>query len=146
MTASVVAPGAAGLALLALLFVLRAVGSATTTSAALAGRELQWGCSFREAFGVPCPTCGMTRSVLLTLHGQLADALTLNPGGPLLVAGGLLLGLALVALTSYRLAAGGAPGGAVSGDALLRRFILSAAAYGGLTTVVLMAHWLRAIT
>jgi hypothetical protein len=143
--AAIVAPGVAGAAVFALLFVLRAVGTATTTSVTLAGRELHWGCAFRDAFGVPCPTCGMTRSVLLTLHGQLSDALTLNPGGPLLVAGGLLLGVALVALTSYRLASR-ASSGAVAGDALLRRFIHSASAYGGVTTLVVMAHWLRAVS
>jgi uncharacterized membrane protein YfcA len=36
--------------------------------------------------GVMDPLCGGTRSVYLTLHGQLADAMHYNPAGPLLVA------------------------------------------------------------
>jgi uncharacterized membrane protein YfcA len=36
--------------------------------------------------GVMDPFCGGTRSVYLTLHGQLRDALRYNPAGPLLVA------------------------------------------------------------
>lgn len=36
-------------------------------------------------FGVMDPVCGGTRSVYLTLHGQLREALRYNPAGPLLV-------------------------------------------------------------
>ncbi len=87
----------------------------------------------------------MTRSVLLALHGQIGDALSLNPGGPLLVAGGLLFSAALLALTFRRLRGRDATD-ATPADTVLRRFILSASAYGGLTTVVLLAHWVRVIT
>ena len=38
-------------------------------------------------FGVMDPLCGGTRSVYLTLHGQLRDAVRYNPVGPALVAG-----------------------------------------------------------
>jgi hypothetical protein len=37
--------------------------------------------------GVMDPLCGGTRSVYLTLHGQLRDAVRYNPAGPALVAG-----------------------------------------------------------
>jgi hypothetical protein len=37
--------------------------------------------------GVMDPLCGGTRSVYLTLHGQLRDAVRYNPAGPGLVAG-----------------------------------------------------------
>jgi hypothetical protein len=37
--------------------------------------------------GVMDPPCGGTRSVYLTLHGQLRDAVRDNPAGPALVAG-----------------------------------------------------------
>jgi hypothetical protein len=36
--------------------------------------------------GVMDPLCGGTRSVYLTLHGRLADAMSYNPAGPLFVA------------------------------------------------------------
>jgi len=29
--------------------------------------------------GLPCPTCGATRSVLSLVHGHLGDAIALNP-------------------------------------------------------------------
>jgi hypothetical protein len=37
--------------------------------------------------GVMDPLCGGTRSVYLTMHGQLRDAVRYNPAGPALVAG-----------------------------------------------------------
>jgi hypothetical protein len=38
-------------------------------------------CLFRHVTGIPCPSCGSTRSVLSLLHGNIADALELNPLG-----------------------------------------------------------------
>ncbi len=35
--------------------------------------------------GLPCPTCGITRSVSATLHGQLSEALRFHPLGPVVV-------------------------------------------------------------
>jgi len=43
-----------------------------------------------------CPTCGMTRSVVLSLHGQWARAWQMAPGGPVLTAGLLALAVALL--------------------------------------------------
>jgi uncharacterized membrane protein YfcA len=37
------------------------------------------------------PLCGGTRSVYLTLHGQLADAVRYNPAGPLIVVAAVVL-------------------------------------------------------
>jgi hypothetical protein len=37
--------------------------------------------------GVMDPLCGGTRSVYLTMHGQLREAVRYNPAGPALVAG-----------------------------------------------------------
>ncbi len=36
-------------------------------------------CVFRAVTGVPCPTCGATRGTLALLHGDLRQALMLNP-------------------------------------------------------------------
>ena len=36
-----------------------------------------WSCPLRQLTGIPCPTCYLTRSVLATLHGDLAQALGL---------------------------------------------------------------------
>jgi len=36
-------------------------------------------CWFRQMTGLPCPTCGATRSVLSLVHGNLGHAIALNP-------------------------------------------------------------------
>lgn len=36
-------------------------------------------CWFRQLTGLPCPTCGATRSVLSLVHGDLAGAIGHNP-------------------------------------------------------------------
>src|SRR5438094_461820 len=41
-------------------------------------------CSFRALTGVPCPSCGMTTSFALLMHGDLANSLRANAVGTLL--------------------------------------------------------------
>ena len=36
-------------------------------------------CWFRHSFGIPCPTCGATRSALALAHGDIGLALRTNP-------------------------------------------------------------------
>ena len=134
------APGLSGALLLLQLAIVRLFASATTERAYLFGRELHWDCWIKQRFGVPCPTCGMTRSVLLSLQGQFGEAAALNPAGLLLVFGLVLFSLALIFLMFYRerrtsLAAG----------AMHRRIRLGASVYGSLLVVVLFAHWLGEI-
>lgn len=38
-------------------------------------------CPLRSLTGIPCPLCGMTRSVTATVHLRLSEALALNPAG-----------------------------------------------------------------
>ncbi len=134
------AAAAAGAALVAAAFVVRALATATPRAVYFNGRELDWACSVRQTFGVPCPACGLTRSVLLTLHGHLGAAFEINPGGPLVV-----LGVALLAALMFSLALPRRAAPARARDALVRRVVLAASAYGCLTGVVLLAHWLRAL-
>lgn len=42
-------------------------------------------CPLRTMTGVPCPLCGMTTSVVDTVHLHLADAFAANPAGIALV-------------------------------------------------------------
>ena len=63
------------------------------------GKPVLWECGFRRAFHVPCPTCGLTRSIVLFLHGNFSSAWRVAPGGPALTLGlialcGLLLSYA----------------------------------------------------
>jgi hypothetical protein len=54
-------------------------------------------CPFHSLTGLPCPGCGLTRSVLALLDGHAAAALRYHPFGPLLFAG-LIFALAAGAL------------------------------------------------
>lgn len=135
-----VASGVAGAALVAQLLVLRAVSWADETSVILAGREFDWGCSFRAAFGIPCPNCGMTRSIVMALDGELSRAFQMNPAGPLAVLGVLLLGAALIILSL------GSGRGGRDASRPMRRLMAGAAGYGGLVFVVLLANWVRLIS
>jgi hypothetical protein len=38
-------------------------------------------CMIRQTIGVPCPSCGTTRSVLSLISGDILQALRLNPFG-----------------------------------------------------------------
>jgi hypothetical protein len=48
-------------------------------------------CPMREIIGVPCPLCGMTTSVVATVHGHIGDALAANPAGVVAVAIAIVL-------------------------------------------------------
>ena len=44
-------------------------------------------CGFRWATWLPCPVCGLTRSLVCACHGQFARAFWFHPLGPVLWAG-----------------------------------------------------------
>jgi hypothetical protein len=134
-------PGLCGALLLAQLLALRLIASADADSVTLAGRALHWGCWFRQYFGVPCPLCGMTRSVLVTLQGQLTLAWQLNWAGPVFVAGLLLLALALLGV----MLCAQTPRARAFVLPLQRGLRLGATAYAALFLVVFLTHWLFAL-
>jgi hypothetical protein len=41
-------------------------------------------CGFKQQYGLPCPTCGMTTAVLAFAHGQVLKALYTQPAAALL--------------------------------------------------------------
>ena len=43
-------------------------------------------CPFHDYLGIPCPGCGLTRSLLALAHGNLLDSLAWHPYGILLAA------------------------------------------------------------
>ena len=47
-------------------------------------------CSSRLLTGLPCPGCGLTRGIVLLLHGNLAGALAIHPFSPIVLALALL--------------------------------------------------------
>jgi hypothetical protein len=48
-------------------------------------------CTFRVVTGIPCPSCGMTTSFALLMHGDLANSLRANAVGTLMALFGLLV-------------------------------------------------------
>lgn len=42
-------------------------------------------CSFKRMWGLPCPGCGLTRSCVALVHGELATSWTYNPAGVMIV-------------------------------------------------------------
>jgi glycyl-tRNA synthetase (class II) len=48
------------------------------------GSEVESVCLFKHITGIPCPSCGATRSVLSLLQGHFTEAVTTNPLGILL--------------------------------------------------------------
>ena len=43
-------------------------------------------CLFKNMTGIPCPSCGVTRSVLLIMQGEFIQAVLMNPLGIIAVA------------------------------------------------------------
>jgi hypothetical protein len=123
--------GLAGAALLASLAVAGWLARATPASVHVAGRELPVVCPSRLLFGASCPGCGMTRSVLLTLGGDLRGALGVNPAGPFLVAALILLAAQLL-FAAYA-SEGGAP--------VKRRLKPWAYLYGAVVASVMLIQW-----
>ncbi len=41
-------------------------------------------CIFKEMFGVDCPACGITHSVMALLSGRVHDAFCTHPAGPII--------------------------------------------------------------
>ena len=99
------------------------------------GRELHWGCWFKETFGIPCPTCGVTRSVILTLHGRVGQAIALNIGGPALVAGCMIFGVLMFYQASD-----------IKNHRVGRKIALTMAIYGWASAFLIMSQWALRIT
>jgi len=48
-------------------------------------------CAFKAFTGIPCPTCGTTRSLICLAHGDLPGAIGLNPVASLAIIAAILL-------------------------------------------------------
>ena len=91
-------PAVIGSLLLVELAAARLLFAADTATVYFLGHPIRLECSFKRAFGVPCPACGGSRAFVLALHGSLAQAWAMNPIGLLAVIGMLAAGAALLAL------------------------------------------------
>ena len=60
-------------------------------------------CAAKRFFALPCPGCGLTRSVIHLMHGEVRASLAMNPAGVLIVAAlAAQIPLRLVALSRGR--------------------------------------------
>jgi hypothetical protein len=101
----------------------------------LLGRPLNWACALQSRFGLPCPTCGLTRSMVLTLHGEVRRAWSVAPGGPVAALGllGFAVALLVLALLQIRI-----PKASTSAGFWIRKGTL---AYGGIAAVIWLGGW-----
>ena len=63
----------------ALVLVWAGLGAAAIGLSQLAHRQVHL-CLFKRLTGVPCPTCGATRALMLLSAGRIAAAWQMNPG------------------------------------------------------------------
>ena len=59
-------------------------------------------CWFRHSLGIPCPTCGATRSALALAHGDIGLALRTNPLMCVMYLGIIIFDLYAVAVLLFR--------------------------------------------
>ncbi len=100
------------------------------------GHPIAWTCWLRSHLGVPCPTCGLSRGLVLSLEGRWAEAWRLFPAAPPALAGALVLACALFVLAALQALGRGA---SVSAGGRLRTAALLWAAG---TIAVWMGGWL----
>jgi hypothetical protein len=97
------------------------------------GRPIAYVCALRARYGLPCPTCGLTRSVVMSLHGEIGRAWRMAPAGPVAVLGLIALALALLGLGLFEWTRASKPA------ARMQRWIRRGAA---IYAVGLLAVWL----
>jgi hypothetical protein len=100
------------------------------------GRPIEWVCALRGRFGLPCPTCGLTRSVVMTLHGEFGAAWRMAPVGPVAVSGIIAFALAMLALACSQCA------GALRWEAHTRQWIRKITAiYAAAAVAIWLGGW-----
>lgn len=124
------------------LLIARRLTATDGTSVWVAGYELHGSCWVQERFGAPCPFCGITRSIVLTIHGELARAAELNPAGVMIV-----LGVAIVCAVCVLFVFTQNDHAHLEADArsamkrIHNRIALVFSLYAGLTIFALLAGW-----
>jgi hypothetical protein len=57
------------------------------------GYQIPFACPIRHLTGIPCPTCGMTRSLMAAVRGEWMVSIDYHLFGPILIA--VLIGIAI---------------------------------------------------
>ncbi len=105
------------------------------------GRRINIVCAARQHFGVPCPTCGLTRGFVLAVHGRVIEAWRLSPTGPLAVGGiaGMSIALLIFASLERRRTPAQLAG--------MKRWVQTGAlAYAAAATLIWLGSWISVVT
>lgn len=128
-----------GLFLLLQLIFVRIVSTANLNYISFFGHELHWGCWFKQLTGMPCPACGMSRSVILTLHGHFGQALQMNAAGPFAVLGLVITAAGLVFLGTRQTSSG------ESSTRLKDHLRVFCLVYSSALLAIVLANWITKI-
>ena len=77
-------------------FTFALVGAAIVQVVLVSLNFPSWQCPLLRTTGIPCPGCGLTRAVMLLLHGEFREALHFHAFAPFFLIA--IIGLALAAL------------------------------------------------
>lgn len=103
----------------------------------LFGQPIPETCRWRAQLGLPCPGCGWTRGLVLTLHGDIRAAWAANPAAPLGIIGVAGSALVLLLLSAHQRRRGFTPAW------FPRLFAASLAAYGAVCCAAAAVPWIR---
>jgi hypothetical protein len=126
---------ATAIAILAQAALVRLFLAADEARVYLLGRPIEIECAFRARFGLPCPGCGLTRSVVMAVHGQLGRAWNVAPGGAAGVVGALVFAAGLLVLAGLTAA------GDIRAYRFRRHFLRFALAGAAVVFTVWTAGW-----
>ncbi len=133
------AAGIVGVMSLLFLLIINLVTSATISRVWVFGYETHIGCWFKEKFHTPCPLCGMTRSVILTLHGNFGEAFQMHIGGPPAILGIAVFGMTMLYLNLLNKFS-------KSNVKSNRSVLIATTVYFGIVTLVAIIYWLLRIS
>ena len=72
-----------------------AITGAVALHLALVSMDLpSWQCPIRHGLGVPCPSCGLSRSIMTLFQGQWQEAITIHAFAPVAIGVVLLIAIA----------------------------------------------------
>jgi len=94
-------------------------------------------CAMKALTGVPCPSCGMTTSISLIMHGDLTAASEANWAGILVAGLGLMTTVWLIAV------AAGIPAGSLTVDETIKWLTITGSTAALLRWLALLFMWFR---
>jgi hypothetical protein len=104
------------------------------------GHRINYVCAARQRYGIPCPTCGLTRGFVLTVHGKPGTAWRLSPTGPLTAVGMFGMGVMLLIYAALQRRRG-----RVQLSRMPRYVKAGALAYASVGTLIWAVSWVTTV-